>query len=105
MNTLKTKKAINFDLSVSALKQHYPSNNYNKSWYDIKNHLQQNSFCHRQYSGYVSSSTIEMTDVIEIIISMSLYFKWLQYCVKQFDITIVSDQYSMLEYIHHQILF
>lgn len=40
-----------------------------------------------------------MADVIHLITTMSLNFKWLQYCVKEFDVTIVGDEYSLKRYI------
>ncbi len=40
-----------------------------------------------------------MTDVIQLIRNMSNYLYWLKYCVKEFDVTIVSDEYSMKSYI------
>ena len=99
MNTLESKKAINFDLYDALLKKYYPSKNYKKGWTDISKFLNQNSFKHRQYSGYVSSNPISMTDVIQLIRNMSNYLSWLKYCVKEFDVTIVSDEYSMKSYI------
>ena len=99
MNTLESKKAINFDLYDALLKKYYPSKNYKNGWTDIRKFLNQNSFKHRQYSGYVSSNPISMTDVIQLIRNMSNYLYWLKYCVKEFDVTIVSDEYSMKSYI------
>ena len=96
---LKSKKALNFDLSNQALQKYYPSKNYRKTWSDIKDYLLEIGFNHRQYSEYVSVDNISMTYVIQHIIEMPLLFKWLKYCVKEFDVTIVSDEYSMKSYI------
>lgn len=100
MNTLESKKALNFDLSNVQLRKYYPSNNYKKAWSDIKSYLLDNGFNHRQYSGYVSKEPISMIDTIHIITNMSIYLKWLHYCVKEFDVTIVGDEYSLKNYIH-----
>lgn len=100
MNILESKKAINFDLYDALLKKYYPSKSYKKGWLDIRKFLVQNNFTHRQYSGYVSNSHISMTDTIQLIRNMSKYLYWLKYCVKEFDVTIVSDEYSMKKYIH-----
>lgn len=99
MNILESKKALNFDLNDALLKKYYPSKSYKKGWTDIKKFLVQNGFNHRQYSGYVSKKTILMADVIHLITTMSLNLKWLQYCVKEFDVTIVGDEYSLKRYI------
>ena len=94
MDSLESKKALNFDLNDSLLRKYYPSKNYKKGWSDLKKYFINNGFKHRQYSGYVSKYPISMAEV-----EMSLLFKWLKYCVKEFDVTIVSDEYSMKSYI------
>ena len=30
---------------------------------------------------------------------MAKYLKWLEYCIKEFDVTIVDDEYSLKNYI------
>ena len=100
MNTLETKKALNFDLSDVQLRKYYPSKNYKKAWSDIKSFLIKSGFAHRQYSGYVSNERISMIYVTQLIGDMSSSFKWLKYCVKEFDVTIVGDEYSLKNYIH-----
>ena len=40
-----------------------------------------------------------MAYVIQHITEMSLLYQWLQYCVKEFDVTIVGDEYSLKRYI------
>lgn len=101
-NISKSKKALNFDLYDYLLKTHYPSKNYKKGWSDIKDFLENQGFIHRQYSGYVSNNSIYMADVIQIIMKMSLSFKWLRKCVKEFDVTIVGDEYSLIDYLHQK---
>ena len=39
MIMLETKKALNFDISDSLLKQYYPSKNYKNGWKDINKYL------------------------------------------------------------------
>ena len=99
---LESKKALNFDLSNQALQKYSPSKNYRKAWSDIKDYLLEIGFKHRQYSGYVSIDNISMTYVIQHIIEMSLLFKWLKYCVKEFDVTIVGDEFSLKRYINQE---
>lgn len=97
---LESKKAINFDLSDALLRKYYPSNNYKKAWSDIKSYLLDNGFNNRQYSGYISKEPVTMDYVIQHILEMALLFQWLRYCVKEFDVTIVGDEYSLKNYIH-----
>ena len=97
---LERKKAINFDLSDVRLRKYYPSKNYKKAWSDIKSYLLDNGFNHRQYSGYISKEPVTMDYVIQHILEMALLFQWLRYCVKEFDVTIVGDEYSLKNYLH-----
>ncbi len=39
MIMLETKKALNFDISDSLLKQYYPSKSYKNGWKDINEYL------------------------------------------------------------------
>lgn len=100
MNVSKSRKALNFDLDNHLLKKHYPSKNYKMGWRDIQVYLKKNGFLHRQYSGYVSNDYMEMNEVIQIITEMSLSFIWLKKCVKEFDVTIVGGEYSLIDYIN-----
>ncbi len=47
--SLKSRKAINFDLNDNLLKQYYPSKNYKNGWRDIKRFFEKSNFVHRQY--------------------------------------------------------
>lgn len=40
-----------------------------------------------------------MIDVIQTVRNMAKYLKWLEYCIKEFDVTIVDDEYSLKNYI------
>ena len=101
MNSIsKSKKALNFDLYNQLLKIHYPSKNYKKGWSDIKEYLESQGFIHRQYSGYVSKDVMQIGEAIQIVLMMSYSFSWLRKCVKEFDVTIVGDEYSFIDYIY-----
>lgn len=102
---LGIRKALNFDISDSRLKKFYPSKSYKNGWKDINKYLQRNGFLHRQYSGYVSKNIISMIDVIHIVENMSEYLNWLGYCIKEFDVTIVGNEYSLKNYINQSNIF
>lgn len=99
-NILESRKALNFDLDNHLLKQYYPSKNHKKGWRDIQVFLKDNGFLHRQYSGYVSKENISIIDVIQIVVDMSLSLIWLRKYVKEFDVTVVGDEYSLIDYIN-----
>lgn len=39
-------------------------------------------------------------EAIQIVLRMSNSLQWLKKCVKEFDVTIVGDEYSLIDYIH-----
>ena len=102
MLIIHSRKAINFDLNNNLLKQYYPSKNYKKAWKDINKYLENNDFIHRQYSVYVSKIGVSMTEVGNIIGKMSRKWTWLNKCVMEFDVTIVSDEYSFISRIKQE---
>ena len=105
MPILKNKIALNFDLNNSLLKAHYPSKNYKNAWKDIYNYLINHDFIHRQYSGYISNEAVSMIYVTQTITDMLLILDWLQHCVKEFDVTLIGDEFSLKKYIKHENYF
>lgn len=97
MNSSKSRKALNFDINSNLLRKYYPSKNYRRGWKDIKSFLENSGFIHRQYSGYVLKDDIAMTDVIYLAKEMSKRLTWLKKCVKEFDVTIVGDEYCLVD--------
>lgn len=105
MPILKNKIALNFDLNNSLLKAHYPSKNYKNAWKDIYNYLINHDFIHRQYPGYISNEAVSMIYVTQTITDMLLILDWLQHCVKEFDVTLIGDEFSLKKYIKHENYF
>ncbi|MEY8675290.1 hypothetical protein AALI59_03485 [Thomasclavelia cocleata] len=96
MPTIHGRKAVNFDLNDNLLKKYYPSKSYKNAWRDIKMYLINNQFEHRQYSGYVSINEIDVVEVGNIIGKMSRKWTWLSKSEMQFDVTNVSEEYSLI---------
>lgn len=94
---MKTRKAINFDLSVEMLEDYYPGEDYHQAWKDIKEFMLENGFEHSQYSGYVSKTCLNSSEISALTINMSRNLPWLKYCVERIDVTSVSKQYSLKE--------
>ena len=46
-----------------------------------------------------------MIYVTQLVGDMFVLYEWLQYCVKEFDVTIVGDEYSLKNYIHQENIF
>ena len=102
MDSLESKKALNFDLNDSLLRKYYPSKNYKKGWSDLKKYFINNGFKHRQYSGYVSLYPISMAEVVQVIKKLSSNYTWLKYCVKEFDMNLIGDEFSLKKYIQQK---
>ena len=89
------RKAINFDLSQTKIKEHYPSSR-TKAYSDIKAFFEQNDFEWRQGSGYISKEPLSNADIIELTIRLHNTLPWLKECIKEIDVTnIAGDIHSM----------
>lgn len=99
-----TRKAINFDLSIKALKEFYcKSNNpleYLKAYNEINRFMNKHGFCHRQWSGYTSKDPVSEGDILVLITQMVKNFPWLDKCIKKFDVTDIGNQYDLTKQIH-----
>lgn len=92
-----TKKALNFDLDTTMLKQVYNKNSYTNAYYEIRSFLEKNGFEHRQGSGYVSQKPMTTNRVSIIVRKMNQEFTWLADCVREFDVTSVGKSHSLLD--------
>ena len=94
------KKALNFDIDTNKY-EWLTSKPAPNAYYEIRHFLEQRGFEHRQGSGYVSKTSLSDTDVNTLITEMSLSIKWLKDCAKQFDVTNVGRQHSVLKTIQN----
>ena len=101
---MKTRKQITFDLDQERLKKYYPKKDYTsneqyykKSYKDISDFMKVNDFSHRQYSVYISNNTMTKTDVVKLTIAMVQEMPWLSECIKEMDVTDISNQHSLVE--------
>lgn len=101
----RTRKALNFDLDINALKKFYPGNTHTQAYHDIRGFLEKCGFEHRQGSGYVSNKPMITSDVIIIVQEMVKVYPWVSRCAKVFDITSVGKTYSAMEYMKSDIDF
>ena len=95
---MATRKALNYDIDVNLLKQHYPNQkNYRNAWRDIKRFLAKRGFVSRQYSGVASIKGISVLDAQQIIEEMSMKHQWFPKCVQRIDITSIGEVYDLKE--------
>ena len=87
------QKAINFDLDTAMMNAYgvYPS-----GYQILKREFEKAGYTHRQGSGYVSNDKISSDDVYRFIKKVTTKYEWLSPCVKEVDVTDISNQHSML---------
>lgn len=90
------KKALNFDLDTRKYEA-ITNKSASTAYYQIQKFLENNCFEHRQGSGYVSKVSLTDIDVSNIVTKMATKLVWLKDCIKQFDVTNVGRQYSLLQ--------
>lgn len=100
MQSTKEKKriyAVNFDFSIDRLKEFYPNRGITQAYDDVKRFLTSNSFEHRQGSGYMSVVTLSEAKFHEKIDKMFKKYPWMLETLKTADVTIVEDEFDLLE--------
>lgn len=98
-NEFRRKYAINFDLSIEKLRDHYSSDNPKRAYADIKKYMLSNGFTHRQWSGYISNKTMSRPELAEFSIELHNRFPWLRTCEKRMDATVITDIFDIRQMI------
>ena len=96
---VKRRKALNFDFDTKLLQIYYPNKHYRQAYKDVKRFLKNNDFEWRQGSGYNSARAMSQLEVRRIAIALSQKFPWFIKCIKQFDVTDIGKDYSLVEFI------
>lgn len=95
----KIRKALNFDIDTKKYEA-TTGKKAPRAYDDIKDFLTKAGFEHRQGSGYVSTEALTDENIVIIISEMSQKLDWLKECVKQFDVTDIGKQHSLLDVIN-----
>lgn len=90
------RKALNFDLDTKKYEE-ITGKSAPTAYYQIQKFLENRGFEHRQGSGYVSSKSLNDAEITSLTRQMGKAFSWLRDCLKQFDVTNVGSQYSLLQ--------
>lgn len=91
------RKAVNFDLSVAALKEHYPNSDYLQAYKDVRRFLEKEGFEHRQWSGYFSKEPLSDMQAHKILDDMFKKYRWLEKCANKVDITNIGRSHDYLK--------
>ena len=100
IRTLRQRYAVNFDLSIAALRTHYSESCPKNAYLDIERYMKENGFSHRQWSGYISDKEMTMAEMIDFTINIHNEFPWLYDCEEKMDATVISDVYDLKELMH-----
>lgn len=95
----KRRYAINFDLSIQQLKQHYSEEHPKRAYSDLKRYMLSHGFEHRQYSGYVSLQTLSKPELLEFTMDLHTKFPWLIECEGSMDATVITDIFDIKQMI------
>ena len=93
INEVLSRKAINFDLDTAMMNAYgvYPL-----GYKILQNEFEKAGYTHRQGSGYISNDLLTSDDVYQFIKKVTTKYEWLSPCVKEVDVTDISNQHSML---------
>lgn len=89
------RKNINFDIDtnmyIKMTGKAAPS-----AYYELRKFLENNDFLHRQGSGYVSKYPMKQDEIYNLVKKMVDKLPWTKSCVREFDVTSVGKQFSLI---------
>ena len=98
-NSSKRRYAINFDLTIKQLREHYNEEHPKRAYSEIKRYMLKNGFIHRQYSGYISKKTLSKPELLEFTKDLHDTFPWLILCEGSMDATVITDIFDIKQII------
>lgn len=89
------RKQVAFDLDTNELKRYYPTDNWRKSYEDIKKHMIKFGFEWQQGSVYVSQYGVEGKEVYKIIEKFVNTNEWINKCMRDCKITSIGKDNNL----------
>lgn len=96
---VRRRYAVNFDLRIADLKVYYSNSNPRHAYKEIAKYMAEHGFTHRQWSGYISESTMTKTELIDFTTDMHKKFPWLINCEGSMDATVITSIFDMRQMI------
>lgn len=93
----RRRRAVNFDLSIDALKKYYSESNPKGAYKDIEKYMERNGFEHRQWSGYRSRKPLSNYELVYLFDKMYKKMPWLDSCAEHMDATTIDSVYDIKE--------
>lgn len=91
------RRAINFDLDGEKLKLYYSQTNPKGAYRKVGDFLCKHGFEHRQFSGYISKTELENSEILELIDEMYEKMPWLTPCASCMDLTDIGEIHDIKE--------
>lgn len=101
---IRFRYAINFDLSISKLQQHFSQEHPKSAYGVLAKYMKLNGFEHRQYSGYISSEALTQAELLNIMRIVHNQLPWLKECENRMDATVITRVYDLKQLLsaeHH----
>ena len=93
------RKAINFDIDTKKYEE-FTGKKAPTAYEQIRRFLKKYDFEHRQGSGYISKGNVTNADIATLVKNMALKFEWLNYSIKEIDVTNIGKQHSLVDTIN-----
>ena len=96
---VKRRYAINFDLTIKQLEEHYSKEHPKKAYGQIARYMKKHGFSHRQWSGYISDKTLTKSELIDFTSELHKNFPWLIKCENSMDATVITSIFDIKQMI------
>jgi virulence-associated protein VapD len=83
----ENRKSINFDFDTHRLITVFGEKGKRQAYVRIQRFLEHNGFEHKQWSGYLSQSTMSYLETYALIDRLMMACPWLSDCTNSFDVT------------------
>ncbi|MBE5846642.1 MAG: hypothetical protein E7300_03100 [Lachnospiraceae bacterium] len=98
-NEVRRRYAINFDLTIKQLEEHYSSDHPKRAYGQIASYMKKHGFSHRQWSGYISDITLTKSELVDFTSDLHMTFPWLIKCEGSMDATVISGIFDIKQMI------
>ena len=96
---VKRRYAINFDLTIKQLEEHYSKEYPKRAYGQIARYMKKNGFSHRQWSGYISDKTLTKSELIDFTSELHKNFPWLIKCENSMDAPVITSIFDIKQMI------
>jgi virulence-associated protein VapD len=96
-----SRKQVAFDMNTAALKEYYPSKNWQHAYDVIKRHMTRNGFRWQQGSVYVTIKPMNPVKVSNILTALIDRHPWMNRCMRDCVQTNIGIEHSLNSLFEH----